>query len=70
MTWRELKVFLLHLPRDSATYRSVFGEAAEWTPTTHVLANLFDAVTSALTPKGERHTPHPRPVLPDDVADN
>lgn len=67
MTWRELKVFLEHLPRDSATSRSLFGEAADWTPTTHVVASLWDiyAATHHDRRKGKPPT-YPRPTFPDD----
>jgi hypothetical protein len=66
MTWRELKVFITHLPPGSATHRAMYGEAAEWTPTTHVVASLWDAFTQVHTPKNKTHHPYPRPELPDD----
>lgn len=47
MSWRELRVFLDHLPWDSATSRSVRGSTAEedyWSPDRQLYASVVDAV--------------------------
>lgn len=46
MTWRELRVFLRHLPAESATARAVRGATPEqetWTLDRQLLASLVDA---------------------------
>ena len=47
LSWRELRVFLAHLPPDSATARAVNPRSAEeefWTPERHLIATVADAV--------------------------
>lgn len=66
MTWRELKIFIANVPRDSATAHSILGPAADWTTTTHVVANLYDAIIAIHTPENEPRHEHPRPDLPED----
>jgi len=47
MSWRELKVFLRHLPRDSATHRSVHPQSPDeefWTPERDLAAAAVDAI--------------------------
>lgn len=47
MSWRELRVFVRHLPTDSATARAVRGSAPEedaWTLDRQLLASVVDAV--------------------------
>jgi hypothetical protein len=47
LSWRELGVFVRHLPPDSATARSLRGSSPEedyWTPDRQLLATLVDAV--------------------------
>lgn len=41
--WRDLYVILKTLPRDTALYRAVYGEDAEWTLEAHLLALVADA---------------------------
>jgi hypothetical protein len=65
MTWRELKVFIENLPRDSATNRSRYGEVASWTPEAEVLANIWEWYAAVHSEKGKYPT-YPRPELPDD----
>ncbi|MFF9279508.1 hypothetical protein [Streptomyces griseosporeus] len=46
MSWRELKVFLTHVPWDSATARSVRGSTPEedyWSPDRQLMAAMVDA---------------------------
>jgi hypothetical protein len=65
MTWRELKIFLDNLPRDSATYRSLYGDGADWTPEVAILADIWDLYAG--THAGRRKPPtYPRPKFPDD----
>ncbi|MFG3660235.1 hypothetical protein [Streptomyces sp. NPDC047706] len=47
LSWRELRVFLSHLPHDSATARAVRGSTPEeeaWTLDRQLLATIADAV--------------------------
>jgi hypothetical protein len=69
MSWRELRVFLQHLPPDSATARAVNPDNA-WSLDQHLLAGLADRVgyLAALTAyintdpkKRGRFTP-PKPI--------
>ncbi|MEU4169436.1 hypothetical protein AB0F46_21495 [Streptomyces sp. NPDC026665] len=46
MSWRELKVFLRHVPWDSATARSMRGSTPEqdyWNPERQLMAAMVDA---------------------------
>ncbi|MEU2780525.1 hypothetical protein [Streptomyces sp. NPDC007110] len=46
MSWLELKIFLKHLPWDSATARAVRGSTPEedyWNPDRQLIATLVDA---------------------------
>jgi len=65
MTWRELRDFIAHLPRNSATGRSLFGEVADWTPEAEVLANIWEWYAAVHSEKGQQPT-YPRPKIPDD----
>jgi len=67
MTWRELRDFIANLPRGSATYRSLYGDAADWTPEVAILADFWDiyAATHHDRRKGKPPT-YPRPEFPDD----
>lgn len=64
MTWRELRDFVAHLPRNSALGRELHGEAAEWTPTTHAVASLWDWYAAVHTGRGKPPI-YPRPEIPD-----
>lgn len=44
---RRLAVLIRHLPRDSAVNRELFGEAADWTVTDHLLAAAVDHLAAA-----------------------
>ncbi|MEU9084580.1 hypothetical protein [Streptomyces sp. NPDC048357] len=44
---RRLQVLLKHLPRDSAVNRELFGEAADWSVTDHLLAATVDHLAAA-----------------------
>lgn len=72
MTWRRLGVLIRHLPKDSATVRSVAGDAADWTTGDYLLAVAVDHLAVAnwqrsSTPKkpAPRPKPVPRPKVPD-----
>ncbi|MFJ2515625.1 hypothetical protein ACIPEL_36410 [Streptomyces griseoviridis] len=73
MSWRELRVFLKHLPWDSATARAIRGSTPEedyWTPDRQLLASVVDAqreqtyVTVKLhgDPKKTRRLKPPEPI--------
>ncbi len=64
MTWRELKVFIQHLPPGSATSRAMYGTAATWTPDTYLLADLWDLYVAAHTDKHRTPKTYPRPSVP------
>ncbi|MCX5123155.1 hypothetical protein [Streptomyces sp. NBC_00347] len=44
---RRLQVLLKHLPRDSSVNRELFGEAADWSVTDHLLAATVDHLAAA-----------------------
>ncbi|MCX5091758.1 hypothetical protein ACFVW1_18020 [Streptomyces olivochromogenes] len=44
---RRLAVLVRHLPRDSALLKELHGEAAEWSLTDHLLANVVDRLAEA-----------------------
>ncbi|MFE7572418.1 hypothetical protein ACFU76_36690, partial [Streptomyces sp. NPDC057539] len=44
---RRLAVLLQHLPRDSAVARELHGEAAEWSPTDYLLAQVIDQLAES-----------------------
>lgn len=73
MSWRELGVFLRHLPHDSATVRAVRGTTVEedqWTLDRHLLAavvesvreNTFAQVRLHGDPKKTKHMKPPGPI--------
>ncbi|MFF3333240.1 hypothetical protein ACFYWX_27430 [Streptomyces sp. NPDC002888] len=47
LTARRLSVLIRHLPRDSAVNRDLYGEAAEWSVTDHLLAAVVDHLAAA-----------------------
>lgn len=65
VTWRELRVFLDHLPAESATAYAVHGDAAAWGVSEHLLAAITDVLQWAnyqrCGGKGPRPHPTPRP---------
>ncbi len=67
MTWRELSAYVKHLPQDSALGRELYGEAADWTTDTHMLAYAIDLLAGANWQRGggkaRRPKPFPRPRL-------
>ena len=73
LSWRELRVFLRHLPEDSATHRSIRPKTADeefWNPDRHLYASTIDAIrenTYALVklqgdPKKTRRLKPPKPI--------
>ncbi|MFI5759806.1 hypothetical protein ACIA8F_02575 [Streptomyces sp. NPDC051563] len=44
---RRLQVLVKHLPRDSSLNRELFGEAADWSVTDHLLAATVDHLAAA-----------------------
>lgn len=44
---RRLAVLVRHLPRDSAVHRELYGEAADWAVTDHLLAAAVDHLAAA-----------------------
>lgn len=61
MTWRELRTFVRHLPRESALARALHGEAADWAVTDHLLAHTYNLLLQANASKRvpESHKIHP-----------
>ena len=62
ITWRELRVFLAHVPADSATARAVHGEAAAWGLAEHLLAAVVDVLQFANYQRAGGKGRKPRPV--------
>jgi hypothetical protein len=63
LSWRRLCVLVDELPRDSATARSMFGEAAEWGHAEHLLAAAVDVLQQANWQRaGNRSAPRPKPL--------
>ncbi|GAA2618732.1 hypothetical protein SMC26_40290 [Actinomadura fulvescens] len=62
ITWRQLRVFLEHVPLDSATARSVHGEAAVWGMPEQLLAAVVDVLNWANYQRGGGKGNRPRPV--------
>lgn len=74
MSWRELRTFVRHLPRDSAYIRSVHGDLADWGVAEHLQAmaindaRLYHSGKKSLPdsqkvkPPGEKPSPRTRPA--------
>ena len=63
MSWRRLGVLIEHLPRESATVRSVRGEAAEWMPGDYILALIADLVAAGNWQRSQNpRLPRPKPI--------
>lgn len=64
LSWRRLGSLVAHLPWDSASSRSRFGEQAAWGFTEHLLANAVDALRDANWQRGgDKKIPRP-PRIP------
>lgn len=61
-------MLLERLPRDSATARSMGGEAAEWGLQEHLLAVVFDALQVANWQRAQRKNRPPKPTPRPGVA--
>lgn len=69
LTWGDLLAIVRHLPESSALQRAVNGpDAAEWSVTNHLLANVADSAawlvwskTSDASRKPPRNQPKPIP---------
>jgi hypothetical protein len=64
MTWRELRTFIRHLPRDSAYGRAELGEEADWDQQTHLLANIANATTAANYQRASKKMPPGEVIKP------
>lgn len=64
MTWRELRTFIRHLPRDSALAREQLGEEAEWDTGAHLLARIANSVTAANYQRGGKQMPKSLEIKP------
>lgn len=80
MSWRELRVFLRYLPRDSVTARAICPpdpDADFWTPDRHLTATLIDAVREGTfativmggDPKKTKRLKPPKPIPRPGVGD-
>jgi len=56
-------VFVQHSPRESALYRDMHPEYAEWGVVEHLLAATVDALNAANWQRaGKKNTPRPKPI--------
>jgi hypothetical protein len=56
-------VFVQHSPRESALYRDMHPEYAEWGVVEHLLATTVDALHAANWQRaGKKNAPRPKPV--------
>lgn len=64
MTWRELRTFVRHLPRDSAYGRAELGEEAEWDQRTHLLARIANETAAANYQRASKKMPPGEVIKP------
>ncbi|MFG1683492.1 hypothetical protein ACGFNP_25210 [Nonomuraea sp. NPDC049269] len=68
LTWRKLRSFLSHLPRESALARKLLGEDAPWGLNEQLLAMTIDVLRQGNWQrgggKGAKPKPLPRPGAP------
>ena len=65
LSWRDLRVILLHSPRTSAYMRARMCESALWGVSEHLLASAVDALRWLVwskTKDGEKNRNRPKPV--------
>lgn len=62
LTWRQLRSFLSHLPRDSALARKLLGNDAPWGLSEQLLALAVDAIRQGNWQRGGGKGGKPKPV--------
>lgn len=62
MTWRQLRSYLSHLPRESALARKLLGEDAAWGLNEQLLAAAIDVLRQANYQRGNGKGAKPKPV--------
>lgn len=63
LSWVDLMVFIEHSPRESAMFRELNPEYAEWGVVEHLLAASVDALNVANWQRqGRKNSPKPKPV--------
>lgn len=63
LSWRDLLIIIRHTPRTSALARAVHGEAAEWTPSTYLLALIGDQLAMGNWQRaGKKNAPKPKRI--------
>lgn len=63
LSWVDLMVFVNHAPRESALYRDLHPEFAEWGVVEHLLAATVDALNTANWQRaGKKGSARPKPV--------
>lgn len=65
MTWRELRTFIRHLPRDSAYIRAELGEEADWDVAEYLLARIANILLQA---HSSRRVPEAKLIHPPGAA--
>lgn len=63
LTWRDLKVVVACSPPGGALHRAIDPEAAQWDPSTYLIAQVVDLLNAGNWQRaGNKHLRHPDPV--------
>lgn len=62
LSWRELRTFVRHLPRESAYARSMHGELVEWGVTEHLQATAIN--DARVFNSGKKSLPDSKLIIP------
>ena len=68
MSWRELRTFIKHLPRESAYARAELGEDADWDVKAHLLARIANDTTTANYQRASKRVPDKALIHPPSQA--
>lgn len=62
VTWRELLAYVRHLPATCQVAAEIHGDAAAWSATDRLLADVFDVLAMANWQRGgNKNAPRPKP---------
>lgn len=62
LTWRQLRSFISHLPRESALARKLLGDDAPWGLSEQLLAMAIDVLRQGNYQRGNGKGPKPKPL--------
>ena len=62
LTWRELRSYLSHMPRESALARALLGEDSPWGLNEHLLAFAIDVLRQGNYQRGGGKGAKPKPL--------